>query len=228
MSFAETVSAFTLKKEPNSEVVLTGTISAEAVARYRDEALKHLASHLELPGFRKGKVPPEVALKHVGEVGVLEESVEMFMRDFYPELILEKKVDAVGRPNIQILKLAPGNPVEVRIRTAVYPITEVPLNWKRLAAQVPNTERKEVTEEEVAQTLHSLRESRKNAELTRTDAEQKTENVLPELNDEFAHSLGAFKGLEELKAPIRKGIGEEKVRKEKDARRGKIIDALLE
>jgi len=50
---------------------------------------------------------------------------------------------------------------------------------------------------------------------------------LPELNDAFAKSLGAFKTLEELRAQIKKGIGEEKERAAKDARRGKIIDALL-
>lgn len=228
MPFAEIVESFKVAKEPNSEVVLTGTIPAESVAKYREEALAHCAEHMEAPGFRKGKVPKDMVLKKIGELGVLEEAVELFMRDFYPELILGKKIDAVGRPDIQVLKLAPNNPVEVRIRTAVYPVIEVPSNWKKLAAQVPNAEVKEVTEEDVNQTLESLRKSRTpkpEAELATGATETPT---LPELNDEFARSLGAFKDLEDLKAQIRKGIGEEKARQGKDARRGKIIEALLE
>ncbi len=228
MQFAELVESFKLQKEPNSEALFSGSIPAEAVLPYREKALAHLASHMELPGFRKGKVPTDMALKRVGEVGVLEESVELFMRDFYPELVLAKKIEAVGRPDIQVLKLAPGNPVEVRIRTAVYPIVEVPAHWKKLAGQVPNAEKKEATEEEVAQTLESLRQNRAAKSGEQPAAGAAEVPALPELNDEFARSIGAFKDLEDLKAQVRKGIGEEKTRKEKDARRGKMLEALLE
>ena len=227
MQFTELAQSFKATKEPHSEVVLTGTIPAEALEPYRTPALSHLAEHLTLPGFRKGKVPAEMMLKRLGEISVLEESVELFVRDFYPELALGKKLDVVGRPDIQVLKLAPGNPVELRIRTAVYPDVTLPKNWQKLAAGVAHTEAKEATDEEVSQTLESLRKSRTNADLTRTDADAK-DVVLPELNDEFARSLGAFKDLEDLKAQIRKGIGEEKARQAKDTRRGNIIEALIE
>src|SRR5438105_3003241 len=107
----ELAKSFASKKLPDSEVELTGEIPADTIAPYREQALKHLAEHVEMPGFRPGHVPTEMIVKKVGEVGVLEEAVELFMQDFYLALIEAHKVDVVGRPDIRITKLAPGNPV---------------------------------------------------------------------------------------------------------------------
>ncbi len=216
MKFEELAKTFTKKELEGSEIELVGEVPAEAIIPYRDEALKHLAEHIEMPGFRPGKVPASIALQKVGEVGVLEEAVDHFVREFYPELVETLQLDVVGRPNIQITKLAPGNPVGLTIRTALYPEVTLPKNWKAIAEKVPAEPASPATEEEVNQTIEQLRASRKQGE------------VLPELNDEFAKSLGAFETMDALKAQINKGIDEEKEKKAKDTRRGKIIDALLE
>jgi FKBP-type peptidyl-prolyl cis-trans isomerase (trigger factor) len=215
INWSEISKTFARKELPDSEVEFTGEVSADVVALYKDEALAHIASELELPGFRKGHVPADIALKKVGEIAVLEESVEMLMRDFYPALITEYATDAVGRPDIRITKLAPGSPVGLTVRTAVYPTVTVPSDWKKIADKVPLEPAQPATDEEVERTIEDLRKSRA------------VENILPELNDAFAQSLGAFKTLDELRTQIKKGIGEEKERAAKDARRGKIIDALL-
>ena len=225
--------AFTRKELPESEVEFTGEVPAEVVAQYRDEALAHIAGELELPGFRKGHVPADIALKKVGEVALLEESVEVLVRDFYPALMLAHNIDAVGRPNINITKLAPGSPVGLTVRTAVYPAVEVPKDWKDIANKVALEPAQPATDEEVNKTVEDLRKSRATPPQAPTvegelGVPAATEPVLPELNDAFAKSLGAFESVEELKTQIKKGIGEEKERAAKDTRRGKIIDQLLE
>lgn len=215
MQFEALAKAFKKKDLPESEVEFVGEVPYDSVLPYREEALKHIAEHLEMPGFRPGKVPPALAAQKVGEVGVLEEAVEHFVRDFYPELVETLKLDVVGRPNIAITKLAPGNPVGLTIRTSLYPEVTLPKNWRGVAEKVPLEPASPATEEEINQTLESLRQSRK------------TGDTLPELTDEFAKSVGTFETLEALKAQITKGIGEEKERGARDKRRGKIIDALL-
>jgi FKBP-type peptidyl-prolyl cis-trans isomerase (trigger factor) len=156
-----------------------------------------------------------MALKKVGEIAVLEEAVELFVRDFYPELIEAQKIDAVGRPDIRITKLAPGNPVGLTIRAAVYPDVQLPKDWKTTGNAITLEKAAEATNEEVNKTVEDLRQSRKK------------DDTVPELTDEFAKTLGAFENVDALKAQIKKGIGEEKERAARDARRGKIIDALL-
>ena len=216
MKFEEVAKGFTRKDLPQSEVELTGEVPADVVAAYREQALSQLAQELDLPGFRKGHVPADIALKKVGEVGALEEAVELFVRDFYPELIELQKVDAVGRPDIRITKLAAGNPVGLTIRMATYPEVTLPKDWKKFGEKIVAETPLPATDEEVDKTIEDLRQSRKK------------DDVVPELNDEFAKSLGAFENVDALKEQIKKGISEEKVRSSRDARRGKIIDALLE
>lgn len=224
MLLDELAKTFVLKKLPDAQVELVGDVTAEVLAPYRERALKHLAEHIELPGFRKGHVPPDIALKKIGEVGVMEEAVEMLMQDFYPVLLAAHTVNAVGRPEIHITNPpaggAPQNPVGLVIRAAIYPDVVLPKDWKKTAEKVPQELAALATDEDVEKTIESLRQSRK------TKKEDGVEE-LPEMTDEFAKSLGAFQTVDELKAQIKKGIGEEKERAAKDARRGKIIDALL-
>jgi FKBP-type peptidyl-prolyl cis-trans isomerase (trigger factor) len=223
--------AFAIKNLPDSELEISGDIPADILAPYRDEALTHLAEHMELPGFRPGKVPPAMALQKIGEVGVLEDAVEHFMQDFYVVLLMTHKIDAVGRPDIRITKIAPGNPVGIVINTSVYPEILLPKNWKTTSEKIPAEAAALATDEEVEQTIESLRKSRAVAPTPVEGQDPPAgggEPVLPLLDDAFAKSLGAFDTVQALKDQIRKGITEEKERTAKDTRRGKIIDALLE
>jgi trigger factor len=151
---------FKRKELPDSEVELSGDIPYATVEPYKAKALVHMAEHLNLPGFRPGKVPAEMVLKNVGEIAVLEEAVELFMKDFYIELIGEHKVDPVGRPNIAITKLAPQNPVGLTVRVSVYPTIEAPNGWEKLQEQIALEEAEPATVEEVEKTITDLQKSR--------------------------------------------------------------------
>jgi FKBP-type peptidyl-prolyl cis-trans isomerase (trigger factor) len=219
--FEAILKSFSRKDLPDSEVEFVGEIPADTIAPYRQRALEELAKEVEQPGFRKGKVPHDLVLKKIGEVAVLEEATNLFVRKFYPELVEAHQLDAVGRPDIRITKLAPGTPVGLTIRTALYPAVTLPRNWQTIGEGVVMETVAPATEEEVAGTLESLRQARKKKK------EDGTEEV-PELNDEFAKSVGAFETLEALKEQMRKGITEEKTRQARDKRRGAIIDKLVE
>lgn len=222
-NWASIAKNFTRKELPESEVELVGDVPFEEIEAYKTSALGHIAEHLDLPGFRKGHVPADIAIKKVGELAVLEEAAELFIRDFYPELVMEQKIDAVGRPDIRITKLAAGNPVGLAIRVTLYPTVVLPKNWKTVGENIVLETAAPATEEEMNQTLQSLRKARAPKPVL-----EGAEVVLPELNDEFAKSVGAFETLEALKEQIQKGIGEEKKRAARDVRRNRIVEALLE
>jgi len=234
MKFEELAKQFEIKNLPESEVELTGEIPFDTVAPYRDQALVHIAEHMELPGFRPGKVPPATAAQKVGEVAILEEAVELFVKDFYPELVEARKLDAIGRPDIRVTKLAPNNPVGLVIRTSIYPTIEVPAKWKNLASDTPAETPLPASDEEVTKTLESLQKNVAAAQAAKQenpilDADGKpVDPPLPPLDDAFAKMVGAFETLEQLKEQIKKGITEEKVKHSRDARRGKLIDKLLD
>lgn len=137
MRFANLTKQFSRKNLPESEVEFVGEVPAETLTPYRQRALSEISAELELPGFRKGKVPTDMVGKHVGELSVLEEAVNLFARDFYPELVEIQKIDVVGRPQVTITKLAPGNPVGLTIRTAVYPQVKPAGDWKKIGENIP-------------------------------------------------------------------------------------------
>ena len=222
--------SFALKTLPHSEVELTGEVPYETLLPYRTEALKEMVTNMELPGFRKGHVPESMALQRLGEMAVTEEAVNHFLREFYPALILAHKLDAVGRPDVRVTKIAPGNPVVLAIRTAVYPKIKIPDDFRALAAEIPAVTAESVTDKEFDEALEQLRKSQatpKSSSATSEQANDVNEDILPELNDEFAKSVGTFTSLENLKEKLREGIGEEKKRAARDKRRGAIIEALL-
>ncbi|OGC88254.1 hypothetical protein A2419_00940 [Candidatus Adlerbacteria bacterium RIFOXYC1_FULL_48_26] len=255
MKFEELAKSFIKKSLPDSEVELTGEIPAETVAPYREKALTLLSAQLEMDGFRKGHVPAEMALKRIGETAVLEEAVEIFMRDFYPDLVDVHAPSALGRPDIRITKLAPGNPVGITIVTSVYPTIELPKDWKKVGEGIEIETVADILDAEVDEALTSIRRAHAKASSAETgsspagqqgdgsepiststsptevaDAEAKLADPqnLPELNDEFAKSLGKFEGVEDLKQKIKENMKSEKEQKARDSRRGKVVDALIE
>lgn len=247
MTNEEIAKTFTQKELPDSEVELVGEIPFESIAPLETKALEHFQAEIELPGFRKGHVPLDMVKKRVGEIAVLEEAVELFMRDFYVTLVDSRSIDAVGRPSISITKLAPGNPVGITVRTAVYPNVELPKKWSELGKGVEVETVPDILDAELDEALTSIRRARYKADAAPTSegVGEPTDNVgsasakvdptapvaeenLPALDDAFAQSLGDFKDLEDLKAKLRANMKNEKEAQAKDKRRGKIIEALLE
>lgn len=242
-SLEDIAKTFSLKELPESEVELAGEIPFEDIAPLREKALQHFGQELELPGFRRGHVPLDMVQKKVGDIALLEEAVELFMPDFYPALIASRELDAVGRPNISITKLAPGNPVGITIRTTVYPNIALPKGWQALGKSIELETVPDILDAEVDEALESIR--RAHAKANDTPAEGGTSSgvvhlanegvppeasgeQLPALDDAFAQSLGQFTDLADLKAKLKENMKNEKEQHAKERRRGKIIEVLLE
>ncbi len=225
----DTAHSFEQKNLPESEVEFTGEIPYELIAPFEEKALKHFAETLELPGFRKGHVPLDMVKKKVGDIAALEEAVEFFMRGFYPTLLQVREVDAVGRPEIRITKLAPGNPIGLTIRAAVYPEVTLPEDWKKIATTIPTELVPTVDDKEIDDALEAIRRAQaKSGDASSTPQSEVMPEDLPPLDDLFAQSLGGFTDLLDLKVKMRENLQLEKEQKAKDVRRGKIIEQLLE
>ena len=105
----------TVTKDPNSQVTIAGEIAAGLLEVHRAAAMKTLNEKAKVDGFRPGKVPAEILKKHVGEMAVLDEMAHLALSKWYPKIIMEHKIEAIGRPQINITKLAAGNPLEFSI-----------------------------------------------------------------------------------------------------------------
>ncbi len=95
-----------VKKLPHSEVEFTVSVAAATFDAARDEAIEHLGNEIELPGFRKGKAPAKLIAERAGEAAVLEEMAEHVIMRVYAQIIVDEKLDVLGRPKVNLTKVA--------------------------------------------------------------------------------------------------------------------------
>jgi FKBP-type peptidyl-prolyl cis-trans isomerase (trigger factor) len=120
-----------IKLLPGSEVEIVGEISADDFENERQHAVLHLSQDIKIDGFRPGKAPEKVIIDVIGEQKILNEMAALVMQREYPRIINEKKIKAIGRPEITITKLARNNPLGFKIKTYVMPEVELP-DYKKI------------------------------------------------------------------------------------------------
>jgi FKBP-type peptidyl-prolyl cis-trans isomerase (trigger factor) len=212
----------TVKKLAKSQVEIVGAIDAAELDKAIQKSIDHFKEHAALPGFRKGTAPEKMIVERAGEAAILNEAAELALEDAYPKILDEHKIDAIGRPEIQITKLAKGNPLEFKIVATVMPEVLLP-DYKKIAARVAPSAEPKVEEKELNDALDYVRKSRAKKE---KDAEGKETAILPELTDDFAKSIGKFENVEGLKSAIENNIKYEKEHKAREERREKILEAI--
>ena len=238
-----------LKKLDRSEVSITGEIPAEQFANYRPQAVKNIAEHIEIPGFRKGKVPENIIVQRIGEEKILYEMAELALKHLYPTLLAEHKIDPIGMPNISITKIAKGSPLGFAITVAVVPEVKLP-DYKKIASEVAAEKEEvvEVSEKEVSEAIENIQkqtalQGTNNRQPTPKESKlptgQATDNKntgmgsggkaenLPEFNDEFVKKLGNYTDVADFKAKLKDHLMREKTDRARSKKRMKIIDGIL-
>lgn len=165
-----------IKKLPKSRIEILFEVPAEEVDKFREETISNLSKNLEIGGFRKGKIPKEIAEKEIGFKKILEETAEGAVRENYLKAILENKLEPLGQPEIEILKMAFGSPLIFKIRVPVMPEVNLPdsnseLGYKKIASEVKRN-KISVQEKEIEDTLSWLQKSRAKFTLKNQPAEK--------------------------------------------------------
>jgi len=219
------------KKLPDCEVEITAEITKEALEDYKVKALKKIREFAEVPGFRKGHVPEAKLKEKFGEMGILEDAGEMAINDCAIEILVESKINFLGRPNIAINKIAIGSPIEFKMKVVVMPEVKLP-DYKRIAKKENSVEEKveEITEKQIEETVEQIRKMYAQQNHTHTHGEvhkDDEELPLPEINDEFVKKLGDFKNVVDFREKLKVNIAKEKEIHAKDKKRGRMLEKLV-
>src|SRR5919107_5303738 len=106
----------------DSRVRVEVEVEPSAVDRALSDAASDLGRDLRIPGFRKGKVPPQVVLQRVGREAVLDEAVRKALPTWYEEAIGEAGIATVGEPSLDLDELPEkGSPLAFSIEVGVRP-----------------------------------------------------------------------------------------------------------
>jgi len=147
-----------ITKLPKSEIELKIEVPAQEWQEFLDEAAKELSKEFKIEGFRPGFAPLKLVEEKIGIARILEEAAEHCVQKCYVRAILENNIEAIGQPEVSILKLAKDNPFEFKAKVAVMPEIKLP-DYKKIVAKI---EKKKVSveEREVKEALSFVQKSR--------------------------------------------------------------------
>jgi trigger factor len=139
-----------------ARVKINAEVGAEDIAKELDRAARRLGSEIKLPGFRKGKVPPELVIQRVGRAAVFEQALRESLPAWYERAILSSGVSPVGEPELDVSEVpAEGEPLSFSIEIAVRPQASLG-DYKGVEAPRPEPE---VPDDAVDREIDRLRES---------------------------------------------------------------------
>ncbi len=133
------------EKQEGNTGILTIEVPAEKVNEGLDKAFKKVVKEINVPGFRKGKMPRQMFEKRFGVESLYQDALDFILPDAYANAIDEAGIDPVDRPEIDIETMEKGQNLVFTAKVTVKP--EVTLGeYKGLEV---TQESAEVTDEEI-------------------------------------------------------------------------------
>jgi trigger factor len=119
----------------DSRVRLEVEVAGDAVERELQRVARAAGEDMKIAGFRKGKVPPQVVIQHVGRAALLDEAIRAGMPDWYEEAVNSAGIAVVGHPKVDIgdVPEEKGGPLTFSVEVAVRPKATLG-DWKGIEA----------------------------------------------------------------------------------------------
>jgi len=147
----------TVEKLSPTRVKIAIFVTPDELKPSIDHAYSHIAEQVNIPGFRKGKVPPPIINQRVGKEAVLEHAVNDGLDGFYRAAVNENELRPLGRPQADIVEWPKAadfsGDLELAIEVDVRPEIELP-DYEGFEVAV---EPAEVTDADVDEELERLR-----------------------------------------------------------------------
>jgi trigger factor len=147
----------TVEKLSPTRVKLSISVSPEELQPSIKHAYEHIGSQVNIPGFRKGKVPAQLIDQRVGRAEVLNHAVNDGLDKFYRLAVTEEKIRVLGRPEADITELPDvkdfSGDLVVTVEVDVRPEFDLPA-YEKLTLTVDAAE---VSADDVQDELDALR-----------------------------------------------------------------------
>ncbi len=111
----------TAEKIDAHKTALTVEVPQPEVAKAVDKAYHKLAAQVNIPGFRKGKVPRKILEIRLGKEALLDEAFEILAGPAYAEALTEQNIEPVARPEIEVVTLAEDQPLVFKATVVAKP-----------------------------------------------------------------------------------------------------------
>src|SRR4029079_6499410 len=137
-----------------TKVKLIVEVPFEALKPSLDAAYKSIGQQIVVPGFRKGKIPPQVIDQRVGRGPVLEEAINDALPKLYSQAVSDNLVKAIGRPEVDVTEFNDKESLQFSAEVEVRPEITLP-DLEGLEAEVEDIA---ISDDEVNEQIEALRQ----------------------------------------------------------------------
>ena len=171
-----------------------------------DKAYAAIAKSVNIPGFRKGKVPPLVIDQRFGRGVVIQEAFNDAWPGFYGQAVKDNHLSPLAQPDLEVTKLEDGDLVEFTAEVDVRPDFDLP-DFATLTATVEPLEVPDALVDKQVEALQQRFGSRETVERPAADGDVVTINLvasrdgetLPDATaDDLDYTIGSGTMLEGL------------------------------
>ena len=171
-----------------------------------DKAYAEVAKSVNIPGFRRGKVPPVVIDQRFGRGVIIQEAFNDSWQSFYGAALTENNLSPLAQPDVEVTKLEDGDLIEFTAEVDVRPEFELP-DFTTLQAQVDALDVPDTLVESQVDVLRNRFGSRETVERAAADgdivtislvASQDGEELVAGSAEDLEYTIGSGKMLDGL------------------------------
>jgi trigger factor len=139
------------EEDSQRQVFVTVEVAEERVQKALQQKVRSLAREVHIPGFRKGKVPPQVLIRRFGEEALRAEVIEELLPNVLEEALAQADLEPYAMPQIDDLKI---EPLVLKLTVPLRPQVTL-ADYRSLRKEMPAVA---VTDEAVDEALEQIRQ----------------------------------------------------------------------
>ncbi len=164
----------TVKKLSDTKITLTVSLDASDLKPAFDKALEKLAKEIKVEGFRKGKVPTEIAQKFIPENDLNAETADFAVRMTIMKAFSDNKFSPLAMPEISVTKYVPNEMAEYTATAEILPEMKLG-DYKSLKVKKPEAK---VSAKDVEEVLNNIANSYAEKKVVKRKAAEKDEVII--------------------------------------------------
>jgi trigger factor len=170
-----------MKELSASENEIEITLKFEEVKEEIEAEVKKQSKSIQLPGFRKGKVPPVVLKRRFGDSLEYDASEKIANQHFW-EIAKEKSLNPIGQPTMTDLNFKPGEDLHFKVKYEIVPKIEAK-DYTDQKIEIPDFEVKDSDVEKELDHIIRSNKTLEDVEIVGKDNFYQLETLIYKLNE---------------------------------------------
>jgi trigger factor len=143
-----------LERLENNQIALQVEVAADQVDEALSKAYYQVVKRINIPGFRKGRVPRPILEARMGKEVLYEDALDMLLTQAYQDALKEHGIEPIGKPETDVVQFEKGKPLIFKVKVEVTPDVKLG-DYKGIEAEMPEVK---VGDDEVESHLNMLQQ----------------------------------------------------------------------